>query len=128
MGWLGDKFTAVSLIWATKGLTAVLLVASLFAPPIALIPILAIMGIGLNGTSSALYATVASLVPLHRRARLYGFFYTTNEIGTIGAPLLYGFVADAFGLVRSTYVMGLVTFAILPLSLRLRKYFSNDVL
>ena len=36
--------------------------------------------------------------------------------------------SDAFGLVRSTYVMGLVTFAILPLSLGLRKYLSSDVL
>ena len=122
VGWLGDKFTAVSLIWATKGLTAVLLVASLFAPPIALIPILAIMGIGLNGTSSALYATVASLVPLHRRARLYGFFYTTNEIGTILAPLVYGFIADIYNLDFTVIVMGVATLVILPASLALRKH------
>ena len=122
VGWLGDKFTAVSLIWATKGLTAVLLIASLFAPPIALIPILAIMGIGLNGTSSALYATVASLVPLHRRARLYGFFYTTNEIGTILAPLVYGFIADIYNLDFTVIVMGVATLVILPASLALRRH------
>ena len=122
VGWLGDKFTAVSLIWATKGLTAVLLIASLFAPPIALIPILVIMGIGLNGTSSALYATVASLVPLHRRARLYGFFYTTNEIGTILAPLVYGVIADRYGLDFTVIVMGVATLVILPASLALRKH------
>ena len=122
VGWLGAKFSAVSLIWATKGITAVLLLLSLIAPPLALIPLLAIMGIGLNGTSSALYASVASLVPLHRRARLYGFFYTTNEIGTVLAPLVYGFIADLFNLEFTVVVMGLATLVILPASLALRKH------
>ena len=91
-------------------------------------PLILILGIGLNGTSSALYATVAKFVPTNRRARYYGFFYTTNEVGTIGAPLVYGFVADTLGLIRATYVMGLATFTILPLSLKLRKYLSEEIL
>jgi len=127
-GWLDGKIGTVNIIWITKGMTAVFVVLSLYTPYLLIWPLVLVMGVGLNGTSSALYATVAKFVPTNRRGRYYGFFYTTNEIGTIGAPLLYGFVADAFGLVRSTYVMGLVTFAILPLSLRLRKYLSNDVL
>ena len=127
-GWLDGKIGTVNIIWITKGMTAVFVVLSLYTPYLLIWPLVLVMGVGLNGTSSALYATVAKFVPTDRRARYYGFFYTTNEIGTIGAPLLYGFVADAFGLVRSTYVMGLVTFAILPLSLGLRKYLSNDVL
>jgi len=127
-GWLDGKIGTVNIIWITKGMTAVFVVLSLYTPYLLIWPLVLVMGVGLNGTSSALYATVAKFVPTSRRARYYGFFYTTNEIGTIGAPLLYGFVADAFGLVRSTYVMGLVTFAILPLSLGLRKYLSSDVL
>lgn len=127
-GWLDGKIGTVNIIWITKGMTAVFVVLSLYTPYLLIWPLVLVMGVGLNGTSSALYATVAKFVPTGRRARYYGFFYTTNEIGTIGAPLLYGFVADVFGLVRSTYVMGLVTFAILPLSLGLRKYLSNDVL
>jgi len=127
-GWLDGKIGTVNIIWITKGMTAVFVVLSLYTPYLLIWPLVLVMGVGLNGTSSALYATVAKFVPTDRRARYYGFFYTTNEIGTIGAPLLYGFVADVFGLVRSTYVMGLVTFAILPLSLGLRKYLSNDVL
>jgi MFS family permease len=74
VGWLGDRFGTVSIIWGTKGLTALLLVVSLAAPPLALVPLMIVLGIGLNGTSSALYATVADFVPPHRRARLYGFF------------------------------------------------------
>ena len=103
------------------------MVLSLYSPYIIIWPLVLILGVGLNGTSSALYATVAKFVPTNRRARYYGFFYTTNEIGTIGAPLLYGFIADTLGLFRSTFTMGLATFAILPLSLRLKKYLSRDI-
>ena len=59
---------------------------------------LPILGIALNGTSSVLYGSVPDLVEPEKHARAFGIFYT----GTIGsgaiAPLLYGFVGDAFGI------------------------------
>ncbi|MDA0770238.1 MAG: MFS transporter, partial [Chloroflexi bacterium] len=122
VGWLGERFSTISLIWATKGLTAVLLVLSIFAPPIAMIPLMVALGIGLNGTSSILYATVAEYVPPTRRARYYGFFYTTNEVGTLLAPIAYGIIADYYSLNMTMTVMGIVTAAILPASLTLRRY------
>jgi MFS family permease len=122
VGWLGDRFDAVTLIWGTKGLTALMLVLSLAAPPLAMAPLMVLTGIGLNGTSSVLYATVAELVPGARRARFYGFYYTTNETGTIIAPLVYGLVADLFGLNVTMVAMGIVTAAILPVSLALRRH------
>ena len=127
-GWLDEKIGTVKVIWITKGVTALLVILSLYSPYIFIWPLVLILGVGLNGTSSALYATVAKFVPTNRRARYYGFFYTTNEIGTIGAPLVYGFIADTLGLFRSTVAMGLATFAILPLSLRLRKYLLDDAM
>ena len=127
-GWLDEKIGTVKVIWITKGVTALLVILSLYSPYIFIWPLVLILGVGLNGTSSALYATVAKFVPTNRRARYYGFFYTTNEIGTIGAPLVYGFIADTLGLFRSTVAMGLVTFAILPLSLRLRNYLLDDAM
>ena len=119
VGWLGDKFGTVSLIWATKGMTAALIVAVLYAPMGMMIPLLVLLGIGLNGTSSILYATVAEYVPARRRGRFYGFFYTTNEIGTIVAPVGYGIVADALNLNATMLIMGGVTALILPASLLL---------
>ena len=124
VGWLGERYHTVNLVWATKGMTALLLVVSLASPPLAFAPLMVILGIGLNGTSSALYASVADLIPAHRRARLYGFFYTTNEGGTVLAPLVYGFIADAFSLNVTVVVMGLATLIILPVSLGLRKHLS----
>ena len=119
--WLGDRMSALSLIWATKGLTAALLVVSLYAPAALILPLAALIGIGLNGTSSVLYATVATFVPAGRRARFYGFFYTTNEIGSVAAPLAYGAAADALSLNAAMIAMGAATAAILPASLTLRR-------
>ena len=123
-GWMNDRTGTISLIWLTKGGTVCLLGASLFLSPLFLWPIAIVLGIGLNGTSSVLYATVARFIPASRRPRYYGYFYTTNEIGTIGAPLLYGFIADLMGLRSSILIMSLVTSAILPSSLALKKHIS----
>ncbi len=123
-GWMNDRTGTISLIWITKGGTVCLLGASLFLSPLFLWPIAIVLGIGLNGTSSVLYATVARFIPASRRPRYYGYFYTTNEIGTIGAPLLYGFIADLMGLRSSILIMSLVTSAILPSSLALKKHIS----
>lgn len=119
VGWLGSRFGTVSLIWGTKGMTAILIVLTLYAPNYALIPLMIALGIGLNGTSSILYATVADFVPSNRRGRFYGYFYTTNEIGTVMAPIAYGIIADAFSLATTMLIMGLVTALILPASLLL---------
>ncbi len=119
-GWLGDRMSALSLIWTTKGLTAALLVAALYAPAALILPLAVLIGIGLNGTSSVLYATVATFTPPGRRARFYGSFYTTNEIGSVLAPLAYGAAADALSLNAAMIAMGIATAAILPASLTLR--------
>lgn len=119
VGWLGDRFGTVSLVWATKGMTAALIVLALYAPMELMIPLLIALGIGLNGTSSILYATVAEYVPAHRRGRFYGFFYTTNEIGTVAAPICYGIIADAYSLSATMLIMGGATALILPASLLL---------
>ena len=121
-GWLNDRTGTIPLIWLTKGGTSLLLLAALFAPSLLLWPIALVLGVGLNGTSSVLYATVAKFIPAHRRGRYYGYFYTTNEIGTIGAPLIYGLIADLLGLKSSIFIMAVLTSSILPTSLALKKH------
>jgi MFS family permease len=127
VGWLGDRYSFISLVWATKGLAAVTLALSLVAPPLALVPLMLALGAGLNGTSSILYATVADFVPARRRARLYGIYYTTNEGGTILAPPLYGLVGELLSLNVAILVMAVATAAILPVSLTLRRHLSASV-
>ena len=121
-GWLADRYGSVMLIWGTKGVTALLLLAAIFGPVWSMAPLMLVLGIGLNGTSSVLYGAVADLIPARLRARLYGFFYTTNEGGTLAAPLVYGVIADAFGLDTTMVVMCAATAAILPASLILHRF------
>ena len=119
-GWLDDRYGSVRLIWGTKGLTALLLVASLAAPAYAVAPLMLVLGIGLNGTSSVLYASVSAFIPAGRRASGYGYYYTFSEIGGTLAPIIYGRVADIFSLRAAMIAMGVVTSLILPASLALR--------
>ena len=123
-GWLDDRTGTLPLIWATKGMTTTLIISAIFVPSHILWPLAIVLGVGLNGTSSVLYATVAKFIPPNKRARYYGLFYTTNEIGTVGAPLGYGLIADMVGLNRSVIIMGVVTATILPASLALRRYLT----
>ena len=124
-GWLDERYGSLRIIWATKGLTALLMLATLPASPAVMAPLMVLLGIGLNGTSSVLYATVASFVPTHLRARYYGFFYTTNEGGTTVAPIIYGLVADLLEIRKAVVVMGVVTGLILPASIPLRSYLAQ---
>ena len=121
-GWLGDRYGLINVTIATKGLTAVLVALSLVTPVWAIAPLVLVLGFALQGTSSVLYAAVADFVPVHRRARLYGLYYTVIDGGSVVAPLAYGVVADLVGLTEAVVVISLVALAILPSSLTLRRH------
>ena len=120
-GWLGDRYSAIRLIWGTKGLTAALLVVASATPTLAMAPLMFVLGIGLNGTSSVLYSTVSNFVPLRTRPRAYGYYYTITETGGTIAPIIYGRVADLLNIKLAVTIMSGVTAMILPASLALRK-------
>ena len=119
-GWLGDRYGAIRLIWGTKGLTAALLLVATATPTLAMAPLMFILGIGLNGTSSVLYSTVSSFVPMRTRPRAYGYYYTITETGGTIAPIIYGRVADLLNIRLAVTIMSAVTAMILPASLALR--------
>ena len=127
-GWLDERYGSVMLIWGTKGLTAVLLLVVYVIPTPVMAPMMVVLGIGLNGTSSVLYATVAKFVPPRLRARFYSFFYTTGEIAGAVSPFVFGFIADALNIRAAIVVLGLVTILILPTSLSLRKHLAQQPL
>jgi FSR family fosmidomycin resistance protein-like MFS transporter len=120
-GWLGDRYGPIRLIWGTKGLTAALLLLAPITPTLAMAPLMVVLGIGLNGTSSVLYSTVSSFVPTRTRPRAYGYYYTITETGGTIAPIVYGRVADLLNIRLAVTVMSAVTALILPASLALRR-------
>jgi MFS family permease len=112
-GWLGDHWGACALIVSTELVTALTLVGFITAPVWAIVPIAALFGFALNGTSSVLSAAVAHFVPSHRRARGYGAYFTAALVSSALAPLIYGLLGDAAGLVPVFLVMAAMTAAIL---------------
>ncbi len=121
-GWLGDRVHALVIVWATKGLVAVLLVAFFTVPIWSLAPLVIVFGFGLNGTSSVLYDSVARFIPLKSRAKGYGVYYTLTQGASSLSPVLYGLVADAAGLSTAVWAMAAATALVLPASLALRPH------
>jgi MFS transporter, FSR family, fosmidomycin resistance protein len=112
-GWLGDHWGACAVIVGTELMTALTLVGFITAPVWAIIPIAALFGFSLNGTSSVLSAAVAHFVPSHQRARGYGTYFTAALLSSAFAPLIYGFLGDAAGLIPVFLVMAAMTVSIL---------------
>lgn len=119
-GWLGDRFGVLPLVVATEGLTAIMLLAALPLPLDALLILLPLLGLALNGTSSVLYGTVPELVPAERRARAFAVFYTAGSIaGGIG-PLIGGLLGDVLGLPIMIAVLAAAALVTIPLAILLR--------
>jgi MFS family permease len=82
-------------------------------------PLLPLLGVALNGTSSVLYGTVADLVTPEQRSRAYGLFYTLSIGSGAVAPFLYGFLSDGIGVPLTLGVVGVAVLGTVPLSLML---------
>jgi MFS family permease len=118
--WLGDKVGVVNSVIVTEGATALFIVATLYVPLMAMLAILPLLGIVLNGTSSVLYGTVPDLAPRGDAGRAFAMFYTA-VLGAGGlAPIAYGAIAD-----HTSQTIGVIAAAstaalIIPMVLGLR--------
>ena len=119
-GPLGDRFGPFAIIVLTETTTALALLGLVWGPSSAVIPLAVVFGFGLNGTSSVLYAAVASLVPDGKRGRGYGLYYTVIDVAAALMTAAYGVYADWSGLDITFAVMALLTLAVVPLSIPLR--------
>jgi MFS family permease len=118
-GFLAERIGILRTVALTELATAALLLAVIVAPlPIAIVS-MPLLGIGLNGTSSALYGTVGEFVHGDRQARAFGLFYTLGSAAGGISPLLFGALSDMVGVPMA--LVGLAAFVLttLPLSLLL---------
>jgi MFS transporter, FSR family, fosmidomycin resistance protein len=118
-GWLGARAGVIRTVVATEAATALCILAVLFAPLAVALPLLPVLGLMLNGTSSVLYGTVPDLAPPHRTERAFALFYS----GVLGsgavAPILFGAMGDWVGIRGATVATALTALAILPLAVAL---------
>ena len=127
-GFIAARFGVIKTTLITEIGTAMLMVLTLPLQVDAIMLLLPVVGVALNGTSSGLYGTVPELVPLHMRSRAFGVFYTL----TIGAgaisPLVYGFAGDRLGVPQAIVVIAGTVLLVLPMTLGLRKAFRRLVI
>ncbi|HTC18748.1 MAG TPA: MFS transporter [Stellaceae bacterium] len=83
-------------------------------------PLLALLGVALNGTSSVLYGTVAEFADPARRARAFALFYTVSLSAGSLAPVVYGALSDALGVPVMLTVVALAVLAVIPLTIPLK--------
>ena len=120
-GWIGDRWGTLAVIWLTEVATSATAVAFLVTPFWAMLPLAVLFGFALNGTSSVLYAAVASFTGPERRARVYGLYYTATITASALSPVLYGWLGDRVGLVPAYAAGALATLLVLPLSAAVRR-------
>jgi len=119
-GLVAERVGIVRTVILTEMATACGIVAVALGPLTVALGVLLPLGVALNGTSSALYATVADLVAPERRARAYGLYYTLIVGASAVAPLVYGALGDAVGIVTTLLVTSTVVLLTVPLCLVLR--------
>ena len=117
---IGARIGVIPTVYLTEGLTTVGILALLPLPLEAVLVLLPVIGIALNGTSSVVYGSVPELVEPEKRARAFSMFYT----GTIGsgavAPAVFGVVGDRLGLTITLIVVAFLCLLTVPLALLLK--------
>lgn len=103
---------AITEIGTGIGIILVLVIPELYA--FFLLPIL---GIFLNGTSSAIYGSVGELIDDDKHSRAFGLMYTLGSACGLIAPLAYGVLADVIGIPVTMAILAGVVMLTLPLCL-----------
>jgi MFS family permease len=119
-GLVAERLGVIRTVVLTEVATSAAMLAVLAAPLAAAFAILLPLGVALNGTSSALYGTVADLVMPERRSRAYGLYYTLSVGASALAPSVYGIVSDAAGVPVTLGIVATVVLLTVPLCLALR--------
>jgi MFS family permease len=124
-GFIAARFGVIKTTLITEIATTILMALTLPLNLEAVMLMLPLVGVALNGTSSGLYGTVPELVPLNMRSRAFGVFYTL----TIGAgaisPVIYGLAGDKFGVPHAIAIIAGTVLLTLPMTLGLKSAFAK---
>ncbi len=118
-GYLVDRWGAKATILATLVLWCVTIAGAYAAhgvPQFFAVGILA--SIGMGSTQTASRSLMGLLIPAGRNAEFFGFYALTGKVSAVVGPLLYGFIASAFGSERPAVLsLGIIVLAGLALML-----------
>ncbi|MCH9020176.1 MAG: MFS transporter, partial [Proteobacteria bacterium] len=119
-GVLAERFGIVRTVIVSELVTGGGILLLLPLPLDLSLALLPVIGVGLNGTSSVLYATVAEFVAPERRSRGFGLFYTLGIGAGAASPAVLGAFSELAGVPATLAVAGVLVLATIPLAHMLR--------
>jgi len=120
IGFLAERFGVVRTVVLAQCCTVAGILLTIVLPDMAAFLILPVIGITLNGASSALYGSVGDFVDPRRQSRAFGLFYTLGSLSGIVAPVLFGILGDVAGIRPTIAVTAGLACLTIPLCLILR--------
>ncbi|KVN00649.1 MFS transporter [Burkholderia stagnalis] len=120
-GYLGARVGMMKTVWLTESATSLLIVLTVFAPLVAMMAMLPLLGLALNGTSSVLYGVVPELAGPGRRDQAFALFYTGTIGGGALAPVVFGRLGDLAGVPVALIALAAFLLLTLPLSWYVQK-------
>ncbi|KVP88414.1 hypothetical protein WJ96_21010 [Burkholderia ubonensis] len=115
-GYLGARIGMMKTVWLTESATSLLILFAVFAPLVAMMAMLPLLGLALNGTSSVLYGVVPELACAGRRDQAFALFYTGTIGGGALAPVVFGRLGDVAGVPAALIALAALLLLTLPLS------------
>jgi FSR family fosmidomycin resistance protein-like MFS transporter len=115
VGLIAERIGVTKSIALTEFATAALIVAVIVTPSLYAFFLLPILGVFLNGTSSAIYGTVPDLIEGEKHSRAYGLIYTLGSVCGLIAPLAYGYLADVTSVTTTMLTAAAVVLLTVPL-------------
>lgn len=120
-GYLGARIGTMKTVWLTESATSLLILAAIWLPLTAMMAMLPLLGLALNGTSSVLYGVVPELAEAGGREHAFALFYTATIGGGAIAPVLFGALGDAAGITVALATLAAILLLTLPLSWRVQR-------
>jgi FSR family fosmidomycin resistance protein-like MFS transporter len=113
-GYLAELLGIRSSLILVQCLTAVGIVAVVFAPTLIAYCMLPFLGLVLQGSSTITYGTVADLFDGKRHTRGFAAIYSIANAATVSGPVIFGLISDGFGLMTAMLCMAVALIAPLP--------------
>lgn len=113
-GFLADRLGVRPAFALIQLLTAVGLYFVVAAPAWPAMLLLLPLGVVVQGSTSITYGFAADLIHPQRMARGYALLYSSSSFSSVAGPLVFGLIADAFGIQIAMQSMALVALLAVP--------------
>jgi len=119
-GILATKLGILQSIIATEVATALCILSMIALPLSAALVLAPILGVALNGTSSAVYGSIPELVSEERCRQAFTIFYTVSIGSGAVSPFIYGMASDIVGVKMTVALIAVIVLFTIPLTIPLK--------